>query len=269
MIEQGLVVFSGISTKVIAKVAPQLRAMAIHSAFVKYTPQDIPGYLSDLAERTLAIARGALVDRDVRLSGILASCLEDEAELEAERTVFFPAMRRLSLSRSFRNDINAANALVAEVGGVLKSASNTDFVKSVSPRAEARLLLPLGNARVAALAHNFEEIYDRKSDGIGRAVMKRVVLRRGTKRYRANDLDFLPVTNGERHPIRRCSDSALCDLNATLRFGVSVSPRFEFDVTCENGLSGKTFQQCDNTAMQVGREATHLNMRMNGDFRAG
>jgi hypothetical protein len=217
----------------------------------------------------LAVTDKILERPDVRLSALLVSGFEAEEEQEEEAKYFFPALRRLAVPVELRSDRSAAPRLFELVKNTMGADGFKAFVRSVSPREEARFLMPLRNSGCRPLAGHFKALYRLETTGLSQRIQREIVSRRGFRGYRVNGVDFSVVVNSEKHPIRRCTDTPHCDLQARLRLGVHVPARLEFDVTCETGLATKTFYLCDGTASRVSREASHLNMRLNDDFREG
>ena len=267
MIDRRLAIFSGVSARVTDRVRPQLASAAIESAFVRFDGIATDGYFDDLIARSLEVARRLIAPGNVRLSVFLISALETNEDRTREKAAFFPAVRRLTVSRAFRNDFNRANEFARIIATAFLSAGHKAFVKSLDKNSP--LLLPLRNTPCRPMQGNFNEIYERTTEQISQVVSRHIVNPRGSRGHRVKDLMFMPAVNSGIHPIRRCSDSVDCDLKALMRFGVAVPERLEFDVSCENGLQGKHFALCDGQSMKINKGVSHLNMRINDDFQEG
>jgi hypothetical protein len=268
MIVRRLVVFSGIDTRVVNRLAAGMRSAATDIAFVRL---DVDGlsedYFSRLTERAVAVAQ-RILRPDVRLLSLLVSCASTDEERALERDFFFPALRRLELPRECRRDVNQFSEVLRRVQATFASDTYKSVVKRASPQGEARLLLPIRNSGLDRLRRHFVEIYEMRQTDLSRRIQRDVAVMRRRRGYRIRNLDFAGAINDGTHPIRRCTDSAVCDLACLMRFGAPIPDRFEFDVSCSTGLAGMTFYLCDGTRVIIPRGASHLNMRMNDDFLA-
>lgn len=262
MTVQRLVVFSGFHTKFVEKAKEQLLAKQAQVVFAK-TDLLQDQYFERLLTRTLDTIRQASL-KHFRVVGILASC---GPEHDAERQAFFPALRRLAFPERYRKDINR----VAEVVDVItKRFLSPEFQKTyqyIRSNAHGILCLPIRNTPSGKLVTEINRVYSMEAMEPSSSLDKEVVRRRGGA-WRVRNFDFRPAINSHSHPIRRCTDSVVCDVMAGLRLGFSIPDRFEFDVTCEDGLNGKQFKLCDGARESVPHWATHLNMRINDDFRS-
>ena len=267
MINRSVAVLSGISTRVVDGFVQQLNSNGVGSAFVKASTK---GFDADYFERLLSqvfVMIGRARERSpCLLTIVLVSCIRDPAELALERSAFFPAVRRLGINPEWRNNPDAARRIADTVLRHIQSQEEKDFLKTISVRGEARLLLPVFNTKCKALLDQFSLIYAMESRGLSNRVNREVVSLRGKRVYRVRGVDFAPVVNNEQHPIRRCSATKQCDLAALFRFGSAVPERMEFDVSCEDGLRKKVFHQCDGTSGSTNIQSTHVNMRINDDF---
>lgn len=267
MKDRGIVVLSGIGTRVIDRIASRLTANGLAAAFVEIRNGALDeAYFQRLVAHTLVVLDRTRSRGDVSISAFLVSGLADGEQSELESRSFFPALRRVSVDPAWRNNPAAAARIADAAIGYFQDGSVKNFIRSVSIRRDARLLLPLRNARCKLLTEQFGSIYLRDANELSGRVTRDVVPVRGRKCFRIYGIDFTPVENGGRHPVRRCSDTARCDLEGAFRFGATVPERVEFDVSCETGLRNKTFRQCDDTPAAFNREPTHVNMRINGDF---
>ena len=267
MIERRVAIFSGFDTRVVAKVSPQLTSTATDLAFVKLSGEADSSYFQSLVARTLVIAERSLARGDVRLTTLLVSCLDTEEDREREARAFFPAVRRLSLDTSLRKDLNRSSDIASAVVSAFRNPEQTDFARSLHQ--DVRLLLPVRNTPCKPLIGSFRAIYERSASSVSPRVQRRILSRRGRPGFMVRDLAFCPATNDGTHPVRRCTDSPECDLKAFMRFGVAVPERFEFDVSSDTGLKGKTFEYCDGTHHRVTKDVGHINMRINDDHRLG
>ncbi|MFD1613424.1 hypothetical protein ACFSCW_16610 [Sphingomonas tabacisoli] len=263
-----LIVLSGISTRVADKIGPSLRSMGGDVAFVKIGSDGLTSdYFDRLVDRTLSLAGRASQSLSSKIFGLLVSAVPSGSEsLEAD--YFFPAMRRIGVPPEYRNDPNRAQALVRLIMQAFASDIYQTVAKVVAPQEDERLLLPVRNSGVDRLERQFREIYHMRQTGFTRRLTREVVRMKKGRGLRMRGLDFKSAVNNGTHPIRRCTGTPTCDLKALLRFGVSVVDRFEFDVSCESGLNGKTFYLCDGTPVRISASPSHLNMRLNDDFMA-
>lgn len=265
MIVRRLAVLSGIDARVADRMGPALRSMATDVAFVKIGPDGLSSdYFLRLSRRTLEVAQRALLRTDTKLLGLLVSAVDLEEELETD--FFFPALRRLSVPKQWRRDVNQSSQIVREIQLTFGSSIYQDVAKYASPQGEDRLLLPIRNTKLDRMSRHFLEIYRMRQVGLTRRLLRDITAMRRGRGYRIRGIDFKGMVNDGTHPIRRCTDSPVCDLRALMRFGVTVPERFEFDVSCSTGLAGKTYYLCDGQPVKVPGGASHLNMRINDDF---
>jgi hypothetical protein len=270
VIDRSFAIFSGISTRVVDRLVPQLGANGVDCSFVKFNNDYLDAdYYDRLAAQTVIIISRALERKPVTLSGVLVSCVQVQSSIDLEVATFFPAFRRLSINAEWRNNPDAAGRIAASILAHFQSSAEKDFLRSVSVRRDARFLLPVRNTRCKSLVDQFRQIYAMRSYALSNRVNREVVSLRGRRAYRVNGIDFQPVINNEKHPVRRTSDTTRCNLAASFRFGALVPQRLEFDVTCENGLRKKSFSHCDGTLEMITVEASHINMRANDDFEYG
>ncbi|MCP3735024.1 hypothetical protein M9979_09100 [Sphingomonas sp. RP10(2022)] len=268
MIDRGLAVFSGIHPKVVDRLAPTLRSTGIDAVVVKPDDTVTAGYFERLARQTLCAANRATARGQVRLTSVLISALDaDAAELETE--AFFPALRRVPVPSEWRNNTAAAKPMATLVQDYFRDEASRCFTRGLAACRERRLLLPPRNTPSKALAARFRQIYHRDASDLGAKVDKEVTVQRGGRGLKVHNLQFVPTVNSDRHPVRRCTDTYSCDLKAAFRFGAPVAARFEFDLTADNGLATKLFHLCDGSTQVVSPQATHLNMRINDDFKEG
>jgi hypothetical protein len=265
--ERGVAVFSGVETRVVDRLVRQLAANNVDSAFVEIRRRTYDeDYFQRLLAQTLVVLERVRARGDVPASAFLVSSLIDEDDLIREQNHFFPALRRVALNPEWRGNPDAAVRIQAAVLEHYRSGEEREFIRTVSAKREARFLLPIYNTRCKSLESLFLSVYSREAASLSKRVTREIVCLRKRKGYRVSGLDFAVAINNERHPVRRCSPTAKCDLEAAFRFGSPVPERLEFDVTCENGLRKKSFRQCDGSTASVNAEPTHINMRINGDF---
>jgi hypothetical protein len=269
MITRRLAILSGIDPRVADRIGPGLRSRATDVAFVKIGSDGFSqDYFSRLTARALSISVRTLGRQDTKLYALLVSAIPcDDQDTEAE--YFFPAARRLEVAREYRRDVNQASNLAQLIQDAFASPVYTDLARRVSPQGEDRLLLPIVNTKLGRMRRHFLEIFRLRSSGLSRRLERDINRMRGGRGYRIVGMDFRGALNDGTHPIRRCTDSPTCDLQALMRFGVAIPERFEFDVSCEKGLEGKTFHLCDGTPVRVSKGVSHLNMRINDDFVPG
>jgi hypothetical protein len=240
--------------------------MQIESAYVKATGAYGQDYLDRLVQRVLVVTSQALQRPDVRLAAILVSGLQTEEEKKEEAAHFFPALRRIGISKELRNDVSKAHELLNIIRSVVKSHSFREFAQRVSPQREPRFLMPIRNSCYPAMENHFLTVYRMESDSLSRRLERDIVKLRGKRAYRVKGVDFSVAVNNGKHPIRRCTETPACDLRALMRFGVVAPERLEFDVSRENGLQGRSFHLCSGEVVKVPTGTSHLNMRMNDDF---
>lgn len=264
-----LVVLSGISSKVAAKIAPSLRSMATEVVFVKLDSGNVSvEYLDSLLKRAVEMATQLRATPDVKLLGVLVSAIPDDLQCE-EYARFFPTLQRFAVEPALRSDVNRGPELARAIMGVFSSAQFEAVTRAATPQQDARFLLPLRNVGLDRLRRHFTEVYEMAASRFSRRLDRDIMRMKKGSGYRVRDLNFKGVVNDGTHPIRKCTDSHVCDLQAVMRFGVSVPDRFEFDVTCGTALHRKTFYLCDGSADRPPAAATHLNMRINDDFMPG
>lgn len=261
---RAVAVFSGISTKVLNDARASLRSMSIEAAFVRFDAPDQDYFTRLMARATTLVGQLELVGVS-QLNLLLFSGLEG-SNLANEECHFCPALRRVGVPRSWCNDRQRAKELSALVNDTFRSESVWTFAKELRSQRSLHLLLPMRNSNVRPLANVYADIYHGRRTEVSQRVKRMALLRKKGQGIGIGNVNLSPVVNGDRHPVRRISDTPFCDFNARFRFGIPIPPRFEFDVTCDTGLSGKSFFQCDGTRVAVGKSATHLNMRVNDDF---
>ncbi len=268
MIDRRLAVFSGIHPKVVERLEPTLRSIGIEPVVVSMGGAANADYFERLAHQALCVAQKQRAQGSIRLTSALVSALSlEEAELETD--TFFPSLRRVSVRPEWRNNPAASKQIAAVVQDFFQTQAATNIARQIASRKDERLLLPPRNTPSKFLAGQFLDIYHCRSHALSAKVEKEIIVQRGGRGIRVVDLQFAPLLNGNQHPVRRCTDSSACDLKASFRFGAAVPPRFEFDVTGENGLKSKRFCLCDGRSHRVSAKATHLNMRINDDFKEG
>jgi hypothetical protein len=261
---RGVAVFSGISTKVLNDARATLRSMAIESAFVGFDRAD-SDYFARLMVRTTTIVSRLESGGASQIHLLLFSGLEG-SDLGIEEYHFCPALRRVGVPRAWRKDRQRASELTTLVKDTFRDDGVWAFAKEVRSQRALHLLLPIRNSKVRPLANVYADIYRGCRTEVSQRVKRSAMLRKRGQGIRIGNVDLCPVVNADRHPVRRISDTPLCDFNARFRFGSPIPTRFEFDVTCESGIAGKTFYQCDGHGLTVSKSATHLNMRVNDDF---
>jgi hypothetical protein len=268
MTTRRLVVFSGFDTRFVAQAKISLKANQTDVVFTSATAGVERAYFVALLGQTLKTVNQLLSNNDARVVGMLASCIDEAGASQAEKEAFYPIFRRMVFPSSFRRDMHRVNEVVQKLVRSLSSEEFLDthkYIKSPS----AVLALPLLNADSRRLRRTINDLYEMKifrpDGGIDKEVIR---LRRG-RGLRIKGIDFAACVNDSSHPVRRCTDSIVCDLAARLRLGFSVPARFEFDVSCEQGVSGKEFRLCDGSSQKIPGWADHLNMRINDDFQCG
>lgn len=264
-----LVVFSGFDTKFIERARGQLQSIQAKVIFTSAANGLDSKYFESLLGSTLTFMDETLKSEDgTRIVGLIASSIQDEVALELEKRAFFPAFRRFAFPYNFSRDINRVNEVTSRLMGTIKSDEFLGTYEYVKP-SSAVLSLPLMNTNSRRLAAEMRELYELRSFRPTAGLDKEVVRMRRGRGMRVRGIDFAGCVNDASHPIRRCSESVLCDVSSRLRLGFSVPARFEFDVTSEQGVAGKEFQLCDGTVQKIPGWADYLNMRINDDFRPG
>lgn len=268
MIDRALAIFSGVHPKVVARLAPSLRSVRIEPVTVTPDPTLSSAYFERLAKQALHVATRQMERGDVRLTSVLVSALEDSC-CTAETEAFFPALRRLAIRPEWGNNPSAALQIGCLVQEYFRSEPIREFTRRITSNRETRMLLPRRNTPSKTLEECFILIYHCKTEVLSRKLEKDIVSVRRSRDLKVSNLTFKPALNGGQHPVRRCTDTDLCDLKAAFRFGVGVPARFEFDVSSDNGFKSRSFLLCDGSSQRITAEATHLNMRINDDFREG
>jgi hypothetical protein len=261
MIIRRLVVFSGFDTRVVERARQMLHAHQTETIFTKLPSEVSRSYFDALLEK-LANLLCAPGSTNVKFVGGLVSCLVDADDSRMEKEAFFPALRRIFYEKTFAKDVGKARALVDGIIQKLTSPEFLEMQRYLRPAADTRLALPLLNADASKLRREMEELYDLRMMKPTAGLEKDVVRLKAGRGLRIKGIDFRGTTNDSSHPVRRCTDSHFCDVSGSLRLGISVPVRFEFDVSCESGLGGKTFYLCDGTAQRIGSWVSHLNMRI-------
>ena len=269
MIRRNLAVISGFHTKVIDRLGPPLRSKGIDISFTDISNGINREYFDRLVNRTILVASRNISREDIRLRSILVSCITDHHEAGLEFDYFFPSMRRLSLPGNLQKDVAMSSVIANKISDVFKSKDYEQISEIALPHKEQRLLLPVKNAKLSKLTTHYQEIYEFRSSCLSRRLERDIARLKSGEGHCIKGTFFKGTVNDGTHPIRRCTDSPRCDLQAMMRFGVHLPERFEFDVSCESGLAGKTFFLCDGSAQKIPRRASHLNMRVNDDFLIG
>lgn len=264
-----LIVLSGFDTRVSDRVRASLSSRRAEVAFVKSYGEADDSYFERLSKRAWELVEKATRAGDQIVLGVLASSLSLESEVDKERSTFFPSLRRLAFATNRRRDVNTATQSADEIVSAITDDKFLELKAFVKPTLGRPLLLPVRNARSKILRTQLERLYEGLEYVPTANLQKEIVKLKENRGLRVRGVDFSSVVNNPRHPIRRCSDSAACDLKAVMRLGFFVPDRFEFDVEVESGLSNKEFWTCDGTSRSISRSASHLNMRMNDDFGEG
>lgn len=268
MIDRALAIFSGVHPKVVARLTPALRSVGIEPVSVSVEALPTESYFECLAKQALHVADRQRVRGDVRLTSVLVSALND-SEREVEADAFFPALRRITIRPEWRNNPSAAGHISRLVQDYFKSEAVRDFSRRIASNRENRMLMPRRNTPCKGLGDEFLSIYHRDAEILSAKIEKDIVALRSGRGLKVSNLTFKPTLNNGQHPVRRCTESNLCDLKAAFRFGVGVQQRFEFDVTSDNGFKSKSFLLCDGSLKRITVQVTHLNMRINDDFKEG
>lgn len=269
MLVRRLVVLSGFDSRVSAAMRSSLESRQTDVAFVKLGSVADADYFRRLSSRALEILSKHSKYKNQIIYGALVSCCHYENESILEEREFFPSFRRILVDKNRRRDINKSRETADFIMSKLVEENFKLLQKHMKHNGDCRLLLPTENSNSSKILKEFLSLYRMDTfEPSSRLAREAVKMRKG-RGIRVRGVDFSETVNGSDHPIRRCSESSACDLHSILRFGFQVPERFEFDVTCETGLAGKTFRLCNGDALPISRSASHLNMRINGDFREG
>lgn len=204
---------------------------------------------------------------DTTCSGvILLSCSERSEKCLLEKEWFCPWTYRIQLSKSLAQDTNKFSSLVELIDQGIKDFRESVVVNAIKRKSDKRYLLPVKNAKLSAFEESIENIFFGSAgfNGKSNRIIQRV---KGRDEIRIGSLNFEYGINSGVHPVRKTTDTHLCDLKAKFRFGVPVNSRFEFDVSCQAGLGTKNFAHCDGRSEIIVGSPTHLNMRINDDFK--
>ncbi|WP_420607168.1 hypothetical protein [Novosphingopyxis sp.] len=182
-----------------------------------------------------------------------------------EKTIFFPWAVRQSVPNEFCTDSNLSQSFESLISRSFKSEDARTRATYIKGKKNKRVLLPLANTQSKKLVDWFDSFYLTGFQEPPSSLCKEITQTKGSGGLCAKNRLFSPAENSTKHPVRRVSCSALCDLSAKFRFGVRVNPRFEFDVTSCRGLAGQKFYLCSGRAQTIGK-SSHLNMRINDDF---
>ena len=258
---------SGFSPQVAEAARRRFASRQVSTAVARIN-DDHSAYYFALVERAYVEYRKLKTLTHSLIHGLLLSCVSDKVA-PYESDVFFPTLQRELVPKDFRADVNLVPKLVTRA---LEVFSSNEFLlpyRYVKPGTDSILSLPYVNVGSPRLNKELTSLYERRSASIPAALFKEITRRKRGEGFNINGLNFRGCVNGYEHPIRRCTDSAKCDLAAEMRLGFGLPERFEYDVSCDTGLHRKTFQLCGGRTERVPRSASHLNMRVNGDFRAG
>ncbi len=253
--DSNVFIFNGFSGQVYEKIKKHYKGPKYNLIFAA---EKSPRRFHDILERTLSISLKNPT------AVILFSCREEDPS--TEKKWFFPWTFRVPLDRSLATDTGQFSRLIEQIDCGIKSFKDSDVVNSVRRRSDKRFLLPIRNSNIKALSDSFDDIFFRglNLNGAAKRNIKKV---RKKNQIKIGNLTFEYSINSTVHPVRRVTDSDLCDLQARFRFGVPIPSSFEFDVSCESGLKGKVFSQCCGSKQPISGSPSHLNMRINDDFK--
>lgn len=260
------VALNGFGTKFIEKAKPVLLSRNYELAFVK-EDRDYRVHLQKLCRRILHVTERH-ADWSAQHFCLLVSCEDDSGKRSLEDDCFFPAVRRIRVDRTVQAKTDGATRLAKVVDEAYVSWQSSGLPQQLRARTNAALLLPLRNARCRHLTSSLKDIYENQSVRLRRSAERSIALQRGGG-MNVSGLTFTGATNTDQHPLRRNTDSVECDLKGRFRLGHGVPLRFEFDVTCNGGLAGREFWQCNGHSYRAPAHVTHVNIRMNDDFAFG
>lgn len=267
-----LLILSGLSSRVADKLETRLLTLVDKVAYVstaaKTGEADFDkAYFLALSKRAHDVTQLIPVrPNETILNGFLASFLPNNIATEYESDIFFPALRRIQLDYTLRNDLGRLESIYRVINsGIANYDGDKDFSKILQK--DKRYLLPHKNIKVDTLRSNYMEIYFGNRTSLSTNIDRKIPPDRSNNGINTKGgLNFKGTINSGMHPIRRKSDCNCCDLQARFRFGKMIDERFEFDVTAKGELHGKSFSYCDGTIIPVTGGPDHLNMRINGDF---
>jgi hypothetical protein len=269
--ERVIIGFCGFGTKFVELIRKRLlaqragRSVRIGVVSRQATHEE---HVTSLVQRLLSLLEQDSAD-DQNLRLLVVSTRTNIQDDQFERACFIPAVRRMIVDPQTQSAPQKAFALVDEIHAALDRWSRDDTRSVARPRHDAIALLPLRNANVPALNEWLDQKAHFGNGPLPNKLLKRISRQSNGDGVLIGNIKFKGVLNGPGHPIRRRTDTAVCDLKARSRLGHLVPANFEFDVSCKNGLGARRFWLCDGQVAIVPASATHLNMRVNDDFKYG
>lgn len=267
--EKRIAAFCNMSLGFVEQIRKNLQSQNVEIVTVSRGSDHFEIYLNRLADRLLEVVRKYGRRPDNSLYVLVISGSTVQSERDAEQRTFFPATRFMRIDRSIELSQPQGRNFVENVAQAFLDWKNSNFKEMIRPGKNSIALLPLKNVNSAKLRSNLLRMWQFESAEINPSISKDISIQKGDRGILANGLEFRGCLNTLGHPVRRCTDSAPCDLKAELRLGHPVSVHFEFDVTSTGRLSSRKFFLCDGEADSVDASASHLNMRINDDFKPG
>jgi hypothetical protein len=269
-VEKKIVAFCNISNRFIEQIRSHLQSQNVEIVTVARESDNFPSYLRRLSGQLLGVVRKFQKSPDFSIFVMVISGSKSDSEIKAEHEEFFPATRYLRVDREMELSQPRGRAFVDSITTAFSIWKQSNLNKLIKPGKNRIALLPLRNVNSTKFRNSLTRIWQLESADLSPDVSKDLNVQSGDRGIIAGALEFRGCLNGPGHPVRRCTDSPSCDLKAELRLGHLVPPHFEFDVTsigCR--ISTRKLFLCDGRMTTVDKSASHLNMRINDDFKPG
>lgn len=254
--------FGDVFSREFARRCKSIGAVAVHIGRPARSRSDF----DQIVRRLQQIIIHSKVEKSVSRFVILSNLDAEFQEIEAN--YFCPAALRIAFPIPNHNDPSFVQRAIDNLKYSLKSFDSEVNKKAVISRGSI-LRLPLRNIGEGRYAEDIRNIFWLQKKDISTYCKRRIKFVSSKSIFECRSLQFKPAKNSARHPVRRITNSSECDLKAWFRLSYSIDERFEFDVTTTGNWSGKRLHQCCGTAESVQTGKTHINMRINDDFKTG
>lgn len=260
-------VFCSTSNSFIEQIRKVLQSNNIEIVNIKQE-RDFRRYLEDLADRLLTVS-ARFRDLSGVVSVMLVSGASEQSQISQEDEFFSPALRIFRFHRSIEKSQPDARKFALELVGRFVAWERSRFHRLVRPSAGSVALLPLRNAGSDLLRKSIYEMANFQRDELDSRVFREITPAKRDSGIKVRHLVFKGIVNPPGHPVRRCTCTVHCDVHAAFRLGHPVPDSFEFDITTARAISVSRFYLCDGSESRVPVKASHLNMRINDDFKPG
>jgi len=264
--DQVVVAICGLGTKFVESIRNSLQSRhGVVIALVERRGDRYEEYLERLAKRVVELVeRHSTSDNQVLC--MLVSASEPRLH-QIELSVLCPALRCVTTDPSIQLSRQAGIDLAERVHKIITDWKSSPLRRALRPTHDAVALLPVRNCGIRQVAGWLHRLCQFERAELPRSIGKKISRAAGGEGLVIHRVKFTGKVNSEIHPVRRCTDMSSCDLKARVRIGHVIPVRYEFDVTCPSGLTRKRFYLCDGARASVPERATHLNMRINDDFK--